>query len=88
MVLSPGVEPGALVPQTSILSIKLREHLTAISVGSIYTTSYLRGQDNNTIMQFRQFRNQIIQAPSVQMVHAALLQVIVPLINLQCYPPD
>ena len=26
-VLSPGVEPGALVPQTSILSIKLRERV-------------------------------------------------------------
>lgn len=26
LVLSPGVEPGAPVPQTEILSIKLREH--------------------------------------------------------------
>jgi hypothetical protein len=26
-VLSPGIEPGALVPQTSILSIKLRERM-------------------------------------------------------------
>ncbi len=26
MVLPPGIEPGALVPQTNILSIKLREH--------------------------------------------------------------
>ena len=27
MVLSPGVEPGAPVPQTEILSIKLRERM-------------------------------------------------------------
>lgn len=29
-VLSPGVEPGALVPQTSILSIKLRERASVM----------------------------------------------------------
>ncbi len=29
MVLSPGIEPGALVPQTSILSIKLREQTSS-----------------------------------------------------------
>ena len=26
-MLSPGIEPGALVPQTSILSVKLREQV-------------------------------------------------------------
>ena len=30
LVLSPGVEPGAPVPQTEILSIKLREQMAKI----------------------------------------------------------
>lgn len=46
-VLSPGVEPGALVPQTSILSIKLREQMKC--------SAYICGAHNTLKSEYFQY---------------------------------
>lgn len=50
-MLSPGVEPGAPVPQTGILSIKLREQLeTMYPLTHSYDAAIPhRGRDSTTI---------------------------------------